>query len=100
MSHFNNSLKRDALDADSREILTMPAGPPVLLLPLLLENDDLLCPVVLEHGCLDLRVRQKRLSRLEFSIVFNQQDFAKLNSRARIAGQLLEPNRLSWRHAI
>ena len=74
--------------------------PPILLLTLLFEDQDLLCAVVLDDCRLDLRIGDERIANLDVPVVFDEQHIAQLNSSTHFSGYLFKPNRLSGRHAV
>src|SRR5262249_27256926 len=73
---------------------------PKLLLPLLFEDQDFLCAIVLDDSRFNLGVGEKGIADLNVSIVFDKQHIAELNFCANFSGYLFQPNRLSGRHAI
>src|SRR5215510_5899922 len=91
---MNQLLDRNLFNPDGSESLPVSAGPPVLLLALLLENDDLVGPIGFQDGRLDFRVGQWRAG-LDVTAIFDHQHIAEMYLRSNLAFQLLEPDRLA-----
>src|SRR5438045_9250139 len=78
----------------------MAIRPAILLLALFLEDDDFLCAVVFDDRRFDQGIRNHRRADLNIGLVFDHQYVLEFHFWADIAGHLLEPNGLSWRHSV
>src|SRR5262245_61088886 len=94
-----NSLDRNLLNSDRCETLTMATRPAVLLLPLLLENDDLVRAIGLENRRFDLRIGTW-LARFHFATIFDHHNIAELNPGARFTRELFQAHGLTRLHPV
>src|ERR1051326_3480691 len=86
---------RSALGADLGDLqhglmLAMTVLAPVILPPLLLEDDDLVGTTVLDKGRAHRRAGEERRAGRDIGPVADQQHFAEFDRRARLAVELLD----------
>src|SRR5437867_11201364 len=93
------ALNQNLIDADGRVILAVPARAAVLLLPLLLEHKDFLRAVRFQNRCGDFRAPERRADT-HVAAVLDHDHVAQLDFRARLTGDILQPDSLPRRHPI
>src|SRR6185295_1020806 len=89
----------NSLDTDCGEILAMAARAPVLLLPFLLEDQNLVGAIVLKNGGFHRDIWQ-RSTGLNLAAIFHHQHIAELNLRTNLAREALQPQGLTWRDPV
>src|SRR5262245_16655420 len=94
---------RSALEAShthDREVLPMAVLAAVVLAALLLEDQDLLGPLVAHDLADDAHPRDQRLADLAPAVARGEQHLFEGERRAGLAGELLEANRVARAHSI
>src|SRR6266403_2743081 len=85
----------DAGHAHDRELLTVPLAPAIVLAAFLLEDEDLLRLFLADDLADDATAVEERLPDFDAAAGGRQQDVGKDALRARLAGELLETDRLA-----